>query len=94
MISRDSKYFLLLNVGHFLDHFVMLIFAKAAYDAGREFDLSYEEIIAYGAFGFVLFGGRSHPIGNIFFRRQSRGGSLARLSCHGASVALKVYENL
>ena len=46
-----------LNIGHFLDHFIMLIFAKAAYDAGREFDLSYEEIIAYGAFGFVLFGG-------------------------------------
>ena len=46
-----------LNIAHFLDHFIMLIFAKAAYDAGREFDLSYEEIIAYGAFGFVLFGG-------------------------------------
>ena len=46
-----------LNIGHFLDHFIMLIFAKAAYDAGREFGLSYDEIIAYGAFGFVLFGG-------------------------------------
>ena len=46
-----------LNIGHFLDHFIMLIFAKAAYDAGREFGLGYDEIIAYGAFGFVLFGG-------------------------------------
>ena len=46
-----------LNIGHFLDHFIMLIFAKAAYDAGREFGLGYDEIIAYGAFGFILFGG-------------------------------------
>jgi len=46
-----------LNIGHFLDHFIMLIFAKAAYDAGREFGLGYDEIIAYGTFGFVLFGG-------------------------------------
>ena len=46
-----------LNIGHFLDHFIMLIFAKAAYDAGREFGLGYEEIIVYGALGFVLFGG-------------------------------------
>ena len=45
-----------LNIGHFLDHFIMLIFAKAAYDAGREFGLGYEEIIVYGALGFVLFG--------------------------------------
>ena len=33
-----------LNIGHLLDHFMMLIFAKAAFDAGREFGLSYEEI--------------------------------------------------
>ena len=35
---------LYLNIGHLLDHFMMLIFAKAAFDAGREFGLSYEEI--------------------------------------------------
>ena len=34
-----------LNIGHLLDHFMMLIFAKAAFDAGREFGLSYEQII-------------------------------------------------
>ena len=39
---------LYLNIGHLLDHFMMLIFAKAAFDAGREFGLSYEEIIVYG----------------------------------------------
>ena len=33
---------LYLNIGHLLDHFMMLIFAKAAFDAGREFGFSYE----------------------------------------------------
>nr|ADI16300.1 permeases of the major facilitator superfamily [uncultured bacterium HF0070_11A08] len=46
-----------LNIAHFLDHFMMLIFAKAAYDAGRHFGMSYDEIIVYGVAGFVLFGG-------------------------------------
>ena len=45
-----------LNISHFLDHFIMLIFAKAAYDAGRHFGMSYDEIIIYGAAGFILFG--------------------------------------
>ena len=39
-----------INISHFLDHFIMLIFAKAAYDAGRHFGFSYDEIIVYGAF--------------------------------------------
>ena len=34
-----------INISHFLDHFMMLIFAKAAYDAGKYFGLTYDEII-------------------------------------------------
>ena len=34
---------------------MMLIFAKAAYDAGRYFGFTYDEIIAYGAVGFLFF---------------------------------------
>ena len=45
-----------LNISHFLDHFIMLIFAKSAYDAGRHFGMSYDEIIIYGVAGFILFG--------------------------------------
>ena len=45
-----------INIGHFLDHFMMLIFAKAAFDAGRHFGLSYDEIIIYGTLGLFLFG--------------------------------------
>jgi len=34
----------------------MLIFAKAAYDAGKYFGLTYDEIIVYGTLSFVFFG--------------------------------------
>ena len=60
-----------LNISHFLDHFIMLVFAKAAYDAGRHFGLGYEEIIVYGTAGFVLFGGMA-PIAAQLADRYSR----------------------
>jgi MFS family permease len=60
-----------LNISHFLDHFIMLVFAKAAYDAGRYFGLSYEEIIVYGVAGFVLFGGMA-PVAAQLADRYSR----------------------
>ena len=37
-----------LNISHFLDHFIILTFAKAAYDSGKFFRLTYDEIIVYG----------------------------------------------
>jgi MFS family permease len=60
-----------LNISHFLDHFMMLIFAKAAYDAGRYFSLSYDQMIVYGAAGFVLFGGIA-PLAAQLAERYSR----------------------
>ena len=60
-----------LNISHFIDHFIMLIFAKAAYDAGREFGLGYEEIIVFGVLGFILFGAAA-PIASILANKYSR----------------------
>lgn len=48
--------FLFLNLGHFVDHLFMLIFAKAAYDAGKSWGLTYDEMIVYGTPAAVLFG--------------------------------------
>ena len=62
---------LYLNIGHLLDHFMMLIFAKAAFDAGREFGLSYEEIIIYGTLGVVLFGAAA-PLAGWLADKYSR----------------------
>lgn len=47
---------LFLNLGHFVDHLFMLIFAKAAYDAGKAWGLGYDDMIIYGTPAAVLFG--------------------------------------
>ncbi len=62
---------LYLNIGHLLDHFMMLIFAKAAFDAGREFGLNYEEIIVYGTLGVILFGAAA-PLAGWMADKYSR----------------------
>ena len=62
---------LYLNIGHLLDHFMMLIFAKAAFDAGREFGLSYEEIIVYGTLGVIRFGAAA-PLAGWLADKYSR----------------------
>ena len=61
----------LINLGHFLDHFIMLIFAKSAFDAGREFGLTYDQIIVYGTLGMFLFGAAS-PLAGWLADKYSR----------------------
>ena len=60
-----------INLGHFLDHFIMLIFAKSAFDAGREFGLTYDQIIVYGTLGMFLFGAAS-PLAGWLADKYSR----------------------
>ena len=60
-----------INIGHFLDHFMMLIFAKAAFDAGRHFGLDYDEIIIYGTLGLFLFGAAA-PLAGWLADKYSR----------------------
>ncbi|MEO1460407.1 MAG: hypothetical protein AAFV49_22985, partial [Pseudomonadota bacterium] len=56
MPTRDTQYFLLLNVGHFLDHYFMLIFATvAALALSAGWGMSYAELLPYGAPGFAAF---------------------------------------
>ena len=66
--SIDDIY---LNISHFLDHFIMLIFAKAAYGAAKYFEISFDKFIVYGVFGFVLFGGMA-PIAAYLADKFSR----------------------
>ena len=57
VVRRDKIQFLFLNVGHFLDHFFMLIFASvAALRLYMEWDMSYAELIPYATPGFIAFG--------------------------------------
>ncbi len=57
MLQRRQVGFLFLNIGHFLDHLFMLIFASvAALRLGTEWGMSYAELIPYATPGFVAFG--------------------------------------
>lgn len=61
---QDRTHFLFLNVGHFLDHLFMLVFATvAALVLSQEWGLSYAELIPYATPGFIAFGLFALPAG-------------------------------
>ena len=56
-MSQRRLHFFYLNLGHFLDHLFMLIFASvAALRLSEEWGLGYSELIPYATPGFVAFG--------------------------------------
>ena len=62
-MARTSLNFLFLNVGHFLDHLFVLIFATAALRLMIDWDMSYADLIPYATPGFVAFGICAIPAG-------------------------------
>jgi MFS family permease len=63
-MNRDRFHFLLLNLGHFLDHLFMLVFATvAALALHREWNVGYSELLAYATPGFFAFGIFALPAG-------------------------------
>ena len=63
-MTRDRLNFLFLNIGHFLDHLFILIFATvAALRLTTEWGMSYAELIPYATPGFVAFGLCAIPAG-------------------------------
>ena len=63
-MPRDRLSFAFLNVGHFLDHFFMLIFATvAALRLADEWGMSYAALIPYATPGFIAFGVGAIPAG-------------------------------
>ena len=63
-MPRGRLSFLFLNVGHFLDHFFMLIFATvAALRLANEWGMSYAALIPYATPGFIAFGVAAIPAG-------------------------------
>ena len=56
-MQRQQANFLFLNLGHFLDHLFMLIFASvAALRLSGEWGMSYAGLVPYATPGFVAFG--------------------------------------
>jgi len=85
-MTKDRLYFLLLNVGHFLDHLFMLIFsAVAALALQREWGVSYASLLVYATPGFVAFGAFALPAGWLA-DRWSRDGMMV-VYFIGAGVA-------
>jgi len=63
-MQRKQISMLFLNVGHFLDHYFMLIFATAAaLRLTTEWGMSYAELIPYATPGFIAFGVCAIPAG-------------------------------
>ena len=76
-MTRNQISFLFLNVGHFLDHLFVLIFATvAALALSTEWQMSYAELIIYATPGFIAFGVCAIPAGWIA-DKWSRPGMLA-----------------
>jgi MFS family permease len=76
-MGRDRLHFLFLNVGHFLDHMLMLVFATvAALALTREWGMSYSALIPYATPGFIAFGVFALPAGWLA-DRWSREGMMA-----------------
>ena len=62
--THDRLHFLLLNVGHLLDHLFTLIFATvAALALSREWNMGYADLLRYATPGFLAFGLFSLPMG-------------------------------
>ena len=76
-MTKDRWHFLFLNVGHFLDHLFMLIFATvAALALSDEWGISYGALLGYATPGFFAFGLFALPAGWLA-DRWSRDGMMA-----------------
>jgi MFS family permease len=74
---RERLHFLLLNIGHFLDHLFMLVFATvAALALTREWGLGYGDLLKYATPGFFAFGVFALPAGWLA-DRWSRDGMMS-----------------
>ncbi len=63
-LTHSRTHFLFLNLGHFLDHLFLLVFATAAaLTLARDWGMSYAELIPYATPGFVAFALCSIPAG-------------------------------
>ena len=71
---RERLHFLLLNIGHFLDHLFTLIFATvAALALHREWGLGYADLLKYATPGFFAFGVFALPAGWLADRWSREG---------------------
>jgi MFS family permease len=87
-MQRNHIRFLFLNIGHFVDHFFVLIFASAAaLQLNTEWGMSYAELIPYATPGFVAFGLFAIPAGWLADKWSREGMMVIFFVGIGASAA-------
>ena len=64
-MKRKNIHFYFLNIGHFLDHLFVLIFATAVLKLALDWNLSYAELLPYATPGMIAFGLGAIPAGWI-----------------------------
>lgn len=62
-INTGRGHFFLLNIGHFLDHFFMLVFPAAVLFLSSEWALSYNDLLKLGSAGALAYGAGALPAG-------------------------------
>jgi len=58
-LNQDQKIIAFINIGHFIDHYAMLIFAAAVIVIAPTFHMNYGELLPYATPGFIAFGAGS-----------------------------------
>ncbi len=93
-MHRSKVNFLFLNVGHFLDHFFMLVFATAAaLQLSTKWGMSYAELIPYATPGFIAFGICAIPAGWLADKWSREGMMVVFFIGIGASSVLAGMAN-
>ncbi|HUH83980.1 MAG TPA: MFS transporter [Stellaceae bacterium] len=80
-----------LNLGHFLDHLAMLIYATAVLVMTASFGLSYEAMLPLSLGGFIAFGGGSLPAGWLGDRWGRRNMMIVFFLGLGAALVLTSF---
>jgi MFS family permease len=63
LMTKRSFLVPFINVGHLLDHLVMLVFPTVVLALGREWDRPYSELLPLALGGFIAFGAFAIPAG-------------------------------
>jgi len=93
-VQRSQVNFLFLNVGHFLDHLFMLVFATAAaLQLSTKWGMSYSELVPYATPGFIAFGICAIPAGWIADKWSREGMMVVFFIGIGASSILASMAN-
>lgn len=93
-MDRIRINFLFLNVGHFFDHFFVLIFATmAATVLTGDWNLSYAQLIPYATPGFIAFGVCAIPAGWLADRWSRENMMIVFFVGIGASSVLAAFAD-